>query len=95
MELTVANPLPVAAIRFTLEWPRQIRCDPSPIEPSRLWNNLCTVDCAIEIVCIKSNAISQRLCTSQGLWIAPSDLWQSTLAIHQIPIKSWPFPLAK
>jgi len=42
--------LPVAAVGLTFEWPRKIRCNPSPIKPARLWNNLCTVNFAIEIV---------------------------------------------
>jgi hypothetical protein len=89
------QPSPLAAMGFTFEWPSQIWCDPSPIEATRLRNNLCAVDGAIKIVCVKSNAVSQRLCASQGLRIAPSNPRQATRTIYQIQIQRWPFPLAK
>ena len=66
--------LPVATARATFEWPGQIRRDPSAVETTWLRHNLRTIHCAIEMVCVKSNAFSQRFCSSQGLRIAPSDL---------------------
>ena len=89
------EPLPTAAARLSLEWPRQLRRDPTAIETSRLCNNLDTIDTAMEIVGVKGNALSQRLRSSQGLRIAPGDLWQAPRTGNQIQILRGAFPLAE
>lgn len=87
--------LPTTAARLALEWPGQLWRDPPAIKTSRLCEYLCSAHGAIEIVSVKSDALSQRLGPSQGLWIAPSDSRQATLTINQIPISRRAFPLAE
>lgn len=89
------NPLPTATSSFTLERPRQFWCDPSAIKTARLRNNPGTAHAALEIVRVKSDALSQRLCPGQGSRIAPGDLCQPLRTVDQIPIPRRAFPLAE
>lgn len=93
--LRFLNTLPAAAALLTFERPGQIRCDPPPVEPAYLRSDLGTVNGAVEMVCVKSYAVGQWLSAIQGLRVAPSDVWQATLAICQIPIQRRAFPFAK
>jgi hypothetical protein len=88
-------PLPRMAAGLALEGPRQLGRDPSAIKTTRLRTHRGTADCAVEIVGVKRNAVSQRLGARQGLWIAPSDLCQATRAIDQIPIVCRAFPFTE
>ncbi len=86
---------PAAASRLALEWPAQLRRDPTAVKAAGLRNNRGTADAAIEVVRIKGNALSQWLCPCQGLRIAPGNLGQASRTVDQVPIARRALPLAK
>jgi hypothetical protein len=49
--------LPTSAARLAFKWPRQVGCDPPAVKISWLCNSSGTVNTALEVVCIKSNAV--------------------------------------